>query len=172
MKLGSVEAIVEALEGVGVRFIVAGGLAVNVHGFARFTRDLDLVIELLPENVHAAYQALDGLGFRPVVPVSAADLSNLELRERMIREKGMQVLQFYSDQHRETPVDIFVQPPFDFDEEYDRALVRTLPGTGGVRFVALETLIRMKEAAGRPQDLADISQLRILAEPGDDEATS
>ena len=90
----------------------------------------------------------------------------------MIREKGMQVLQFYSDQHRETPVDIFVRPPFEFDEEYDRALARTLPGAGGVRFVALDALIRMKEAAGRPQDLADLSQLRMLAEPGDDEAIS
>lgn len=106
------------------------------------------------------------------MPVSAADLSDPELRERMIREKGMQVLQFYSDQHRETPVDIFVRSPFDFDEEYDRALVRTLPGAGAVRFVALDTLIRMKEAAGRPQDLADLSQLRLLAELGDDEATS
>lgn len=172
MKLGSVEAIVGALEEEGVRFIVAGGLAVNVHGFARFTKALDLVIELLPENVHAAYRALSGIGFRPVVPVSAADLSDPELRERMIREKGMQVLQFYSDQHRETPVDTFVRSPFDFDEEYDRALVRTLPGAGAVRFVALDTLIRMKEAAGRPQDLADLSQLRLLAELGDDEATS
>jgi hypothetical protein len=31
-----------------------------------------------------------------------------------------------------------------------------------VRFVSLETLIAMKQEAGRPEDLADIQQLRTL----------
>jgi hypothetical protein len=77
------------------------------------------------------------------------------LRETWISDKGMQVLQFWSDSHRETPVDMFVRAPFPFDEEYARALVKPL-GAVPVRFVSIPTLIEMKTAAGRAQDMIDI----------------
>ncbi len=51
MKLASFEAIVRALEDAGVRYLVAGGLAVNAHGFLRFTKDVDLVVQLAPDNI-------------------------------------------------------------------------------------------------------------------------
>jgi len=57
-------------------------------------------------------------------------------------------------------VDVFVTEPFAFDEEYARALVTPLHDKLSIRFVSLATLIRMKEEANRPQDLADIEQLR------------
>ena len=41
MKLTSFEAIVRALNAANVRYLVAGGLAVNAHGYARFTNDVD-----------------------------------------------------------------------------------------------------------------------------------
>jgi hypothetical protein len=62
--------------------------------------------------------------------------------------------------HRETSVDVFVTEPFAFDEEYARALVTPLHDKLSIRFVSLPTLIRMKEEANRPQDRADIEQLR------------
>lgn len=89
-----------------------------------------------------------------------ATISNSELRQSWIRDKGMQVLQFWSDAHRETSVDAFVAEPFAFDEEYAHALVTPLHDKLLIRFVSLPTLIRMKEAADRPQDRADIEQLR------------
>jgi hypothetical protein len=72
----------------------------------------------------------------------------------------VQVLQFWSDAHRETSVDVFVTEPFVFDEEYAQALVTPLHDKLLIRFVSLPTLIRMKEVADRPQDRADIEQLR------------
>jgi len=86
--------------------------------------------------------------------------ANSELRQSWIREKGMQVLQFWSDAHRETSVDVFVTEPFAFDDEYARALVTPLNDKLSIRFVSLPTLIHMKEEANRPQDPADIEQLR------------
>lgn len=57
-----------------------------------------------------------------------------------------------------------MQEPFDFDREYDQALVgELLPGLQ-TRFVSIETLIRMKEAAGREKDREDVRQLRLLQE--------
>jgi hypothetical protein len=69
-------------------------------------------------------------------------------------------LQFWSDAHRETSVDVFVTEPFVFDAEYAQALVTPLHGNLLIRFVSLPTLVRMKEEADRPQDRADIEQLR------------
>jgi hypothetical protein len=73
----------------------------------------------------------------------------------------MQVLQFWSDGHRETPIDVFVTEPFSFDEEYRQSLVKPLYGSIEVRFVSIPTLIRMKQAAGRPEDLIDIHHLQM-----------
>lgn len=41
LKLTSFEALVAALEKWGVRYLAAGGLTVNAHGFLRFTKDID-----------------------------------------------------------------------------------------------------------------------------------
>jgi hypothetical protein len=163
MKLASFEALVAALEEAGVRYLVAGGLAVNAHGYLRFTKDVDFVVQLIPENIERAFAVLANLGYRPMVPISAAQFANAGLREEWIRDKGMQVLQFWSDAHRETPVDMFVREPFVFDEEYEHALVKPL-GSIPVRFVAIPALIRMKEEAGRPQDRIDIDYLRMRLE--------
>jgi predicted nucleotidyltransferase len=46
MEIRSIEAIVRALNDEVVQYIVVGGLAVNAHGYERFTQDVDLVIGL------------------------------------------------------------------------------------------------------------------------------
>jgi hypothetical protein len=163
MKLASFDSLVSALHSAGVRYLVAGGLAVNAHGYLRFTRDVDIVLQLSRGNIEAAFAALAGLGYRPIVPISAAEFADAGKRSSWEREKGMTVLNFWSEQHRDTPVDVFVTEPFDFEAEYGRALVKPL-GSVGVRFVSIPSLIRMKEAAGRPQDRIDIDYLRKLAD--------
>lgn len=147
-----------------VRFLVVGGVAVNAYGYRRFTADLDLVVELGRENLLAALNTLSDLGYRPSVPVTADQLADAEFRARLHEEKGMEVLQLWSDAHRETPVDIFATEPFPFDEEYSRATIKHLGGAGPVRIVALPTLIAMKRAAGREEDRIDIRYLESLLE--------
>jgi len=167
MKLASFDALVSALQQAGVRYLIAGGLAVNAHGYLRFTKDVDVVLQLVPDNIQRAFAALGTLGYRPLVPITAARFADDRQRESWARDKGMVVLQFWSDSHRETPVDMFVSEPFGFEEEYRRALVKPL-GQVEVRFVTLPTLIRMKQAAGRPQDRIDMEYLRKRLEDGDD----
>ena len=74
----------------------------------------------------------------------------------------MTVLNFHSDRHRHTPVDVFVQEPFDFEEEYREALVEEVASGVALRIVRLETLLALKRQAGRPQDLADIAELESI----------
>lgn len=161
MKLASFEAIVGALQDAGVRYLVAGGMAVNAHGFLRFTKDVDLVLDLSPDNIRRTFDALAGLGYQPRVPITAEQFANANLRQFWIREKNMQVLQLWSDEHRETPIDIFVTEPFPFDQEYERALCKPLYGKIDVQFVSIPTLIQMKQIAGREQDRIDIEHLQI-----------
>lgn len=164
MTLASFEAIVRALNKAGVRYLVAGGLAVNAHGFLRFTKDADVVIQLVPENIKRAFAALAALGYKPLAPVTAEQFADGATREGWIRDKGMQVLQLWSDRHPETSVDVFAYEPFPFDEEYDKALIKPLYGSIEVRFVSIPTLIEMKIAAGREQDRIDIEHLRMRLE--------
>jgi hypothetical protein len=112
MKLSSFEAIASALEEAGVRYLVAGGLAVAAHGHLRYTKDVDLVVQLIPDNIERAFTALNKLGYRPAVPIKAAQFADSHLRESWVRDKGTQVLQFWCDAHIETPVDVFVSEPF------------------------------------------------------------
>lgn len=168
MKLASVAMILKALNDAGVRALVVGGLAVNAHGYLRFTKDADLAVELVPDNINRAFQALAKLGYQPRVPITASQFADPAMRASWIRDKGMKVLQFASDAHRETPIDVFVIEPFNFDEEYQRAFsgMVEIPEQAPVlaRYVAIPALIAMKEAAGRPQDLDDIQHLRWIQE--------
>jgi hypothetical protein len=51
----------------------------------------------------------------------------------------MQVLNFYSDRHRETNVDMFVAEPFEFTREYAHALQGEIAPGLTARFVSLPT---------------------------------
>lgn len=162
MKVASFEAIVRVLNQAGVRYIVVGGLAVNAHGYGRSTYDVDLVIQLSPDNIIRTFAALESIGYRPQIPVKAEQFADAALRSSWRTDKGMLVLKMWSDSHRETPLDIFVSEPFDFDVEYSAVLRQeTAPGSHAP-ILQLETLLAMKKEAGRPKDLADIDELHLL----------
>jgi hypothetical protein len=165
MKASSIKAIFRSLHEAGARYIVVGGLAVIEHGYLRQTKDLDLVIELVPDNIVRALGALTAMGYQPRVPVRPEDFADPTQRERWITEKGMLVLNLFSDEHIETPVDVFVRHPFDFEREFADSLVETLAPDTPVHFVSLPTLLRLKAEAGRPHDLIDIEQLSLRNGP-------
>lgn len=164
MKVSSFEAIARAFGQAGVRYLVAGGLAVNAHGYLRLTFDVDLVIQLDASNIKAAFDALGSLGYRPAVPVTATQFADARLRREWIEQKRMQVLNFHSDRHRETSVDVFATEPFDFEKEYAASLSGEIAPGVPVRFVSIPTLIAMKEVANRPRDRDDIQHLQWLLE--------
>jgi len=164
MKLETVRAVAQTLNKAGVKCLFAGGFAVVAHGYGRMTYDIDLVLQLERENILLAFDALDGLGYVPRVPVTPTQFADAALRATWIREKGMQVLNLFSDRHRETPIDIFVEEPFDFEKAYAGACIEEIAPGVPIRFVDLETLIAMKERAGRPKDLDDIAHLRAIQE--------
>jgi hypothetical protein len=154
------ETIFAVLQATGVRYVVVGGLAVNLHGYQRFTKDIDLVIELLPDRSLKVLEALEATGYKPAVPVKLAEFADPVIREGWIRDKGMMVFQMYNDQTRMS-IDIFVRYPFDFDELWNNGTKIDLAATS-LRIASIDHLILMKRAANRPQDLLDVEQLEKI----------
>ena len=162
MERGSVERVVRALNEAGVRYLVVGGLAVVAHGHARYTGDVDLVLDLDPGNAARAVAALETLGYRPRAPVPFRDFADPAKRKSWLEEKGLTVFSAASPEHPATEIDLFVENPFEFAAAHARAArFEVSPGTPA-SFVSLDDLIAMKRQAGRPIDLDDVRILEGL----------
>ena len=170
MQKTSVEALIQALNAAGVRYLIVGGLAVVAHGYVRFTADVDVVLDLAGDNPRRAVTALDGLGYRPRAPVALAEFADAAKRDIWIREKQLTVFSLYSPEHLATEVDLFVQSPFNFAEAYARAARIEVAQGVAATFVGLEDLIALKQQVGRPQDALDVQQLKALRKDHADDA--
>jgi len=136
----------------GVDFLVIGGIAVYYQGYARFTKDLDIVYATNAANLERLGKVLIGLGAR---------LRGIE--EDVPFTPDARTLKRTTILTLETPlggIDLLVDP--DGADSYEamrgRADVIDLDDVE-VRVVALDDLLSMKRAAGRPQDIADIDAL-------------
>lgn len=147
-----------------IKYLIAGGVAVNIHGYQRLTQDLDLVIQLIPENIINALTALENLGYEPAIPVTKTQFADKKTREQWIKFKHMEVLPLISDLHPETTLDIFVTEPFDFDSEFQHSDKIQLDQDLEVHIISIPTLIKMKEKAGRNRDKDDIQHLSWILE--------
>ncbi len=164
MKITSLRAIFHTLNHNNIKYLIAGGVAVNIHGYQRMTQDLDLVIQLIPENIINALTALENLGYKPAIPVTKTQFADKKTREQWINFKHMEVLPLISDLHPETTLDIFVTEPFDFDSEFQTSDKIQLDLDLQVHIISIPTLIKMKQRAGRNRDKDDIQHLSWILE--------
>jgi hypothetical protein len=157
------EPIFEALERARVRYVVVGGVAVVLHGHPRLTADLDLAVDLSPEEARKAIDALVGLGLRPRAPVDPAGFADPAVRGRWVSERGMRVFSLVDPRDPLRVVDLFAENPVDFEELWVRAETMAV-GRTSVRVASIEDLIRLKRLAGRPEDELDIEALEAIRE--------
>ena len=142
-----------------VEYIIVGGFAVQAHGFRRGTVDLDIVARPDLVNLSRLGEALVSIGarlFRAEAPVNVGDpqlLRRASLVPLMTDHGRLDILNVASTAGLSR----------DYDALRDRALVIELDEVT-LAFVSLDDLIRMKRAAGREQDLADIRALAALDE--------
>jgi predicted nucleotidyltransferase len=128
----------------GVEYVVIGGYAFAFHVEPRATKDLDLLLEGSEENRERAARALARYGAPPNVVDATRTLA-------------------------ETEVVYLGRPPLRIDllraidgvsttDVLKNAVRASWQGTP-IRVIALDDLIVNKLAAGRPQDLADVTKL-------------
>jgi len=156
-----IELVLAALERAGVRYLVVGGVAVVLHGHLRTTADLDLVISLEPGNTRRTVEALAQLGFRSRAPVPLEQFADAAAREVWVAEKDLTVFSLWSPAHAGLEVDLFVREPFDFEAAWRRRATVALDTTAA-SVAAIEDVMALKRAAGRPQDLADVAALEVI----------
>jgi hypothetical protein len=162
------EPVLEALNEAEVRYLVVGGVAVVLHGHLRTTGDLDLVIDMSPDNLARALDALERLGFRPRPPVPLRSFADPETRRSWIETKNLQVFSLWHEDLSGFEVDLFVEEPFDFDQAWKGRVEVELGGTSAA-VVGLDDLLTLKRASGRALDLEDVAVLESLSR-GDDDA--
>lgn len=143
--LTELESLLRALESGRVRYALAGGLALAVHGVVRATVDVDL---LLPEEeVERVSGIAAALGYR--APTELVFTRGLRIR-RLVKFEGEDSLVL--DLLR---VDASSVATFDGRE-------RSRLGDLEISVVSRAGLKAMKLAAGRDQDLADVRRLEEL----------
>jgi len=149
-------AIVDHLIRFGVPVVVIGGHAVNIHGYARATEDVDIIFCRTQTSERQLAEAL--------VSVNAYWIGN-EINPATGIEVIHPVTAGYVREHRLMMLgtDLGFLDIFDFipsmPEEPLDALFETSIEREGRRFANLHWLRRMKLAADRPQDRLDLENL-------------
>jgi hypothetical protein len=156
------EPLFDALNAGHVRYVVVGGVATVLHGFARLTADVDLIVDLVPAEARRAIEALTKLGMRPRAPVPALDFADEAVRSSWIRDKGLRVFSFWDPAEPMREVDLFVEHALPFEEVYARSELVSVNETL-IRIASIPDLIHLKRLAGRPEDLVDIEALEAIA---------
>jgi hypothetical protein len=157
-----------ALNEGGVRYLVVGGVAVNLYGIERATGDVDLLVDLEDQNLKRFIDTANSLDLVPRAPVELDQILDPATRRAWIKEKGMMAFSMYDRVNSWFQVDILIHEPVSFSETYDKREEMALEGTT-VPVASVETLISMKEGTGRPQDEADAVHLRRILSEWNDE---
>jgi hypothetical protein len=135
---------IELLNEHKVRYLVVGGYAVAFHGHPRYTKDLDVWIDLSPENADNVIKALEEFGF-----------GSLGLKPEDFLESD-QIIQLGYPPNR---IDILTTlKKLKFEDCYKARVEVEIQGLK-INFIDLENLKQNKRATGRPQDLADAESL-------------
>jgi hypothetical protein len=146
-----------------VKYLVAGGIAVNLYGIERATADIDIVLKVDEKNLSKFVRVAKKLGLQPRLPLALDDLIDGEKRKSWIVDKDMVVYSLYDAKNPFFLLDIFVQEPFHFEEVYEKRKKIEFENTV-IPLVPIKALIAMKENSDRPQDKADVFYLKKIAE--------
>jgi hypothetical protein len=147
--------VCDALVAAGVRYAIAGGYAVALHGAVRGTVDVDLVIHLEEAAFDKAERALKGIGLQPRLPVTAAEV--FRFREEYIRNRNLLAWSFTNPSNPAEVVDILIAENLG-----DCRVVKLSVKGRTLAVMSKPDLIRMKTRSGRPQDLEDVAALKRL----------
>jgi Nucleotidyltransferase of unknown function (DUF6036) len=127
-----------------VRYLIVGGYAVALHGHPRYTKDMDVWVELSQDNATRVIAALEQFGFGEL---------GLQESDFLVPD---QVIRLGYPPNR---IDLLTTlSGVEFAACYPRRIGVEADGVR-VDFIDLDNLRRNKKASGRHQDLADLENL-------------
>ncbi len=144
-----------------IKYIVVGGLAVNLHGIPRMTYDIDLLLDIEETNIHKFLNLLSEWGFKPKAPVHIMDLARASKRQEWIHEKNMKAFSLINPTWAISEIDVIIDAPVDYADA-EKHVKRISTGTVTIPTISIPDLIKMKRKTGRQQDKTDIKYLEAL----------
>jgi hypothetical protein len=159
------ERLLATLADARVEAILVGGLAANAHGAIRVTRDIDFVYSRSPENLEKIELAL--APWRPRLRGAPADLPFRVDRPTLAAGLNFTLTTDLGD------LDLLgeIAGGGTYADLLPHARRIEIFGTS-VLCLDLDTLIKVKRAAGRPKDLEVIAELEALREERDEAGQS
>jgi hypothetical protein len=153
------EALFKKLDENKIRYLICGGLAVNLYGVTRMTADIDLLLDLTDENIQKFQSVVRSLNFFPVLPLPMMLLADDIKRLSLIEEKNLIAYSFYNSIKGFMNIDVIIDIPNSFNELWQRKETRIIDDYV-IYVLSIEDLILIKEFANREQDKNDILMLR------------
>jgi hypothetical protein len=148
MEFDPARRVLEALERERVEYTVFGGIAVNIHGLARATQDLDIFIAPDAGNVERLKRALRSVFEDP-------EIEEIRAEDLLGEYPAVQYVPPQGDFH----LDILTRLGEMF--RFETLEVQRLPFEGlEVTVVTPRMLYRMKKDTVRPKDRIDAAELR------------
>lgn len=142
----------------GVEYVTVGGIAIQAYGGQRLTQDLDVAIASSTNNLARLAAALLDLDARILGPDG----------QRSQSTPSASLLASSDQWHLITahgPLDVLTLPAHLGSFANMRGRAHEVPlGDLSIPIAHREDLLKMKRAAGRPQDLADVKLLESLDE--------
>jgi len=152
--IAELDALVDALHREGVAYAVCGGLALAMHGHARATMDIDLLVA--EDQVADVLRIARAAGFD--VPARKMTFGLRGGRPREVHR----VSKLDPETQALLALDVLVVNADLASVWADRVVLAV--GTRHIAVVSREGLATMKRIAGRPQDLADLALLEGRAD--------
>src|SRR3989338_5156100 len=143
-----------------IKYIVVGGVAVVLHGYVRYTADLDIIVDPSPENIDKLFSALHELNYLPRVPVTAEEFKQEKKRREWIEQKNMKAFSFF---HRKDPLKMFYILVGELPKY--KKFKRVIYEADGIAIptASISDIKRLKLKADRLKDREDIRQLAHLS---------
>lgn len=141
----------------GVEFIILGGVAARAHGSARLTEDLHISYRRTAENIHRAVNAL--VPYHPYLRGAPPGLP-FEWNERTIRN-GLN----FTLTTKLGAIDLLgeVTGGGRYEDLLPHTVIQEIFGHD-CKCLDVETLIKVKRAAGRPKDFEAVAELEAILE--------
>jgi hypothetical protein len=155
------EALFRGLHLAHVRYLVVGAVAINLHGVPRMTADLDLMVDMAESNLRTFVQTITSLGYKPRVPVEAAEILNPVKRREWRDHKSMIVFTWLHPARPYEEVDMFLENPIEFGTAHANRK-GVIIGDFTIPLAGVADLITLKSLSGREQDRSDIEALRQI----------
>ena len=155
------QSLFKALNDAAIRYLVVGGVAVNLHGYRRFTGDVDVLMALDPRNLEKVAVLMEKLGFIQRLPVDVRQLSDSIQVQKWLTEKGLTAYTFIDSKDPASSVDILAGESLHFDE-YNEHKATIQAWDIPIPVISIDDLISMKQRANRQKDIEDIAALLEL----------